>query len=163
MDMTAITGVFAALKAARDICTSALAVRDWHLVATAIAGLQEQLLNAQQALFTHNTDLLGIQELLIESQDKLRVAEETLAQRANYSLVEVSYGQWAYCVNLLPQEGAAAQPGAAQHRHYVCQACLDNRGKKIVLRFNGDVSDPILTCGGCDGYWVADYFVRDAV
>ena len=58
MDASRISAAFGSIKAAKDLATAAIAVRDWNLVATEFAKLYDQVLNAQEALFTHNAQLL---------------------------------------------------------------------------------------------------------
>lgn len=159
MDISAITGALAAIKAARDISAAALAVRDWNLMAVEIARMNDQLLQAQQALFTHNAELLGIQQQLFETSDKLRKAEESLAQRASYLLVETGRGQFAYRVNLPPKLGGASQPGRAQALHYVCQSCFDD-GRKVVLSYEF-AGVHCLTCHVCKRYVLADFVAAE--
>ena len=147
MDYSLIAVAATAIKVAKEIGASALSIRDANLVALEITRMNDQLLQAQQALFTHNTDLLGLQQQLFETSDKLRKAEELIAQRGSYALVETGLGQWAYRVNVRPKLGGADQPGAAQSAHYVCQKCFD-AGRKVVLKF-GAAFGPNLCCDGC--------------
>lgn len=156
MDTSLITGAAACIKMAIDIGSNALAVRDGALVLETVTRMNDQLLKAQQALFAHNADLFGLQQEVFQAHNKLREAEELLAQRQNYMLVQTSKGQFAYGVNVGPQDGTVIEPGTPQPPHYVCQSCLDIRRQLAVLRYNGDPDLPLLTCPGCENYLVAD-------
>ena len=156
MDYSLITGAVASIKAAIDIGSNALAVRDGALVLETVTRMNDQLLKAQQALFAHNAELFGLQQQVFEAHDKLREANELLAQRQNHVLVQTSKGQWAYGVNVGPQGGTVIDPCPPQPPHYVCQPCLDIRRQLAVLRYNGDPDLPLLTCPGCDNHLLAD-------
>lgn len=110
--------------------------------------MNDQLLKAQDALFSHNAQLLALQQQLFETTEKLRKAEETIAERGRYSLVDVGGGQWAYRVNIVPTRSGAGEPRAAQSAHYVCQPCFDN-GRKVILQFGDAMGINQLWCPVC--------------
>lgn len=157
MDSGLISGAMASVAAAIDIGRNTLAVREGALVSAEVARMNDQLLQAQQALFAHRAELFELQQLHFETSDKLRKAEELLAQRSNYVLVQTGKGQWAYRVNVTPELGAVAQPGLAQAAHYVCQPCLDVRGHLVVLKFSDGMGPPALFCPVCKDHVVAEY------
>lgn len=135
MDISLISAAIGSIKAAKDIGAGLLGVRDWNLVAEQVTRVNTELLKAQDALFAHKTQILGLQQQLLDTAQELAIAKETLAQRDSYALVELSPGRFAYRMNLPPKLGGPGDPGPAQRTHYVCQACLDN-GRKVVLQFN---------------------------
>lgn len=148
MDFSLVSAAITSIKTAKDIAGSALAVRDWNLVATEIAKMNDQLLKAQDALFSHNSQLLELQQQLFETTEKLRKAEESIAERGRYSLVDVGGGQWAYRVNVSPVQGGSGEPSASQFPHYVCQPCFDN-GRKVVLQLGDAMGYKHLWCPVC--------------
>lgn len=147
MDFSLIAAAVSSIKAAKDIGAAALAARDDSLVSAEVAKMNGLLLDAQQALFDHNTQLLTLQQQLLETAEQLRKAQEALAQRGAYTLVETADGQWAYRVNTAPVLGGPVDPAAPQRLHYVCQPCFDN-GRKVVLQF-GSAFGPALQCPVC--------------
>ena len=146
MDFGLISAAAASITAAVDISRAAAGLRDSALIAAEVAKINDQLLQAQQALFRHNADLLSLQQQHFETAQKLRKAEEALAERGRYSLFEVGQGNWAYRVNFAPQQGGTSEPGATQTPHYLCQPCFDG-GRKSVLAYS--TFSGMLECSIC--------------
>ena len=138
MDFGLISAAAASITAAVDIGRAAAGLRDGTLIAAEVAKINDQLLQAQQALFRHNADLLSLQQEHFEAIQKLRKAEAALAERGNYSLFEVGQGNWAYRGN------AAAEQGGTFH--FLCQPCFDN-GRKSVLAYSD--RSGMLDCSVC--------------
>lgn len=90
MDISLVTGAYASLKAAKDIGSALLEVRDFNQTAAKVAQLNDLLLKAQDSLFAHNAQLLELQGEHLETSQKLRKLEETLAERARYTLFEIT-------------------------------------------------------------------------
>ena len=149
MDFTLISGAISSIKTAKDIGTAALAIRDSNILATEVAKMNEQLLRAQDSLFTHNSQLLSLQQELFELRDKLRVAEARITERGRYQLAEVSVGKWVYLHRPNPIDPVAS--GATPHGrpHYVCQPCFDN-GRKVVLQYIESTMGNSLDCSVCN-------------
>ena len=147
MDFSLIPAALSSIKAAKDIGGAALALRDWNLLAVEISKMNDQLIKAQDAIFSHNAQLLDIQQRLFESTEKLRRAEETLAERGRYSLVQVGNLTWVYRESISPSlarsDGKTPDPP-----HYVCQACFDN-GRKVVLQYMDGSFGQTLDCSVC--------------
>ena len=156
MDFSFVSGAATAIKTAIDIGRSALAVRDTVLIAGEVARMNDQLLQAQQSLFAHNTALLDLQQIHFETRDKLRIATEQLAEKGRYVLFQTGVGQFAYRVNLAPAFGGGGEPVLPEPLHYICQQCFDRVGEKVVLRFEDSDQTPALGCPACKAWVLAD-------
>ncbi|WP_159918008.1 hypothetical protein [Pantoea sp. 18069] len=132
MDWSAISGITASIGAARDIAKGMSALRDSTLINERTSALLEQLLKAQEGLLSHNAALLQLQGEHFEAREKLRKLEEAGRERGRYSLFQLRPGQFAYRVNLVPQQSGADEPASTEPLHYVCQPCFD-KGIKSVL------------------------------
>lgn len=135
MDASQIGIVATSLGAARDIGKALVGIRDHNLVAEKLAALNDQLLQAQQALLSHNATLFELQQQNFEAREELRKLKESASERGRYTLVDLGKGQLAYRVNVAPTQGASGEPVSADAPHYVCQPCYDN-GRKVVLQRN---------------------------
>ncbi len=132
MDMTAIASLTSAISAAREIAQGAIGMRDAALVNEATSQLVQKLLDAQNALLAHNAALLQLQNEHFEAREELRKLQEAASERGRYALVEVSPGQFAYRVNIAPEQSGSGEPGSTEPTHYVCQPCLDKRVKAVL-------------------------------
>ncbi|QRX82229.1 hypothetical protein [Glaciimonas sp. PAMC28666] len=148
MDFTLIGVAASAMSAAKEFGKAALNVRDFAEMAPVIAGLNEQLLKAQDALFIHNTHLLALQQKEFETAKKLREMEETIAQRGRYSLVEITTGIFTYGMNISPVSSDVSHPIGAEPMHYLCQSCFD-KGIKSVLQRDSLYGSVYLDCVCC--------------
>lgn len=150
MDATLISSAAASLLAAIDIGKGAVAVRDANRLATVITQMNEQLLNAQQSLFTHSAQLMALQQQYFQATKELAEIKEAIAQRANYTLVSIGNGFVAYRENVRPEPTEAVDPDAAHVEHYVCQVCFDAPGqRKVVLQplWGGWLGCPVCKTG----------------
>lgn len=129
MDLSIISAAAASLTAARDLGRAAMGVRDANLIAGTLTQMNDQILRAQDALFSHQAQLLALHEKLAHTQQQLRLAQEVVEQRSRYQLVELSLGVFVYRSKL----GKSLATGHGEPLHYVCQPCLDVRGQKAVL------------------------------
>lgn len=146
MDLSLIGAATSALSAARDIGKSAIGIRDFNQVATAIAQLNEQLLKAQESLFSHQSQLLTMQQEVFSLKDSLRQKESALVEAQNeiaklkqkkleldqYERVRHAGGAWVYrrkdvspdneeepvyCDNCFEREQLSVlQPGTGENR-----------------------------------------------
>lgn len=134
MDFSLIGAASTAISSAREFGKAALAVRDFNQMADIVSKLNDQILKAQDALFTHNAQLLTLQNEHIQTAQKLREMEEALAERGRYTLFELSPGVFAYRMNVLPVASEMSDPLPAEPVHYVCQPCFDKRVKAVLQR-----------------------------
>lgn len=143
MDFTLIPAALSSIRAAKEIGSSALALRDWNLVAAEIGKLNEQLITAQESLFSHNAQLLELQQQVFTLTERARKAEDALAERGQYKLVEIGKRTWAY--EHTPSSRKTEDVGVA---HYVCQSCFDN-GRKVVLQYFDSTVGETMDCPVC--------------
>lgn len=149
MDLGLITSAVRSIGAAKELTQAMIGVRDFNMVAGTVAQINEQLLKAQDALFTHNADMSELQQKNLEMLQELRAMKELIAQRGRYSLFEISKGAFVY--RLKPVEAIAhdGNPVAPEPDHCVCQRCFDN-GVKVVLQRDVIWGNVNLRCYGCD-------------
>lgn len=133
MDMASIGTAFTAIDLIRKGLGAAIELRDFNKAAAELAKLNEALISAQTALLAQNTALFDLQREKFETAEKLRKAEEALAERGRYSLFELTTGNYAYRVNVAPLPSGPGEPGSSEPVHYLCQPCFDG-GKKVVLQ-----------------------------
>jgi len=146
MDLSLIGAATAALSAARDIGKSAIGIRDFNQMATAISQLNDQLLKAQDSLFSHQAQLLTMQQevfglkdtlrqkeaALVDAQDEIADLKQKKLELDQYERFLHVGGGWAYhrkdasadnedepayCANCFEQEHLSVlQPGTGQNR-----------------------------------------------
>jgi hypothetical protein len=134
MDFSLVAQAGSAITLAKEFTKAAVGIRDFNQVAAALSQVNDQLLKAQDALFTHNTQLLELQEQYRQAMDELRKLKDIVAERGRYQLHELSQGVFVY---RFAQEQGAAQEGinaVAQPTHYVCQRCFDKGVKSVLIR-----------------------------
>lgn len=148
MDLSFFIGATSALKGAKDIGSALLEMRDFNQSASKIVDLNRFLLQAQESLFAHNTQLLQLQNEHCEASQELRKLKEALAERGRYSLVEITEGSYAYKSKVVQAESAASSPVASEPEHYLCQPCYD-KGVKSVLQRKVPLGDVFLACTIC--------------
>jgi hypothetical protein len=132
MDASHLSVIASAIGTAKDITKTLLGIRDFKLVAEQTAALNDSLLKAQDALLSHNTALLQLQDEHFKAREELRKLRKALNERGRYSLVELASDNFAYRVNISPEQSGTSQPGVPEPAHYVCQKCFD-KGIKAVL------------------------------
>lgn len=143
MDISLVTGAVTAIKAARQIGSAALKVRDFNQFAGMIAEINEQLLKAQESLFEHNANMMDLQQKFFEACEELRKLQKAAAEHDRYSLHEVSPRVFVYRANA-PDGAENAAP-----MHYLCQPCFD-KGIKSVLQNYDQWGTVYLHCTICD-------------
>lgn len=157
MDYSLINTAFTALRAAKDISTAAIELRDWNQMVGEMTKINGELLKAQDALFTHNANLLELQHEMAQMVNDLRLAKEALAERGRYSLFEIGRGKLVYRFNVVQSESEGAEAIAKQPIHYLCQPCFD-LGRKMVLRLYPDAADgPVACCPHCQDFFNAEW------
>jgi hypothetical protein len=148
MDLSLVGAAVTALNGARTLGKAAVEIRDFSKLATVVSEMNEKLLEAQDKLFAHNTQLLQLQGEYFETAKKLRDAEEALAKRARYTLVAIGDGAFVYRSNPVPPQSGSPEPIIAEPEHFVCQPCYDAPvSRLVVLQPLGDHGN--LTCTVC--------------
>jgi hypothetical protein len=135
MDASQIGIVATSLGLAKDIANTMVGVRDFNLIGEKLAALNNQLLQAQDALLAHNAAMFQLQNEHFEAREQLRKLQEAARERSCYTLVDLGKGHFAYRMDVAPSPGAAGEPVLAHAPHYICQSCYDN-GRKVVLQRN---------------------------
>lgn len=128
MDISYISATVVALNAAKDIAKAAVGIRDFNALAATVSQLNEQILKAQDSLFSHQSQLIALQKELGETKERLRLAEKVLEDRGRYELVELSIGVFVYRNKVDDGEALA---GAL---HLLCQPCFDAGRKAVLMR-----------------------------
>lgn len=150
MDLSLITSAFRSIGAAKELTQAMIGVRDFNMVATTVAQINEQLLKAQDALFTHNADMSELQQQNLQLLQELRAIKELVAQRGRYALFEITKGSFVYRLKTVQSVSHDGDPVAPEPDHCVCQRCFDN-GIKVVLQRSVVWGVVSLQCGGCQG------------
>ena len=81
MDFALISTAVGSLKAAKDLGQAALGIRDFNQFASTISQINDQLLKAQESLFTHNAQLMQLQQDHFEARDELRKLRDAATER----------------------------------------------------------------------------------
>lgn len=152
MDYSLVGIAASSISMAKELAKTAIGLRDFNQVSAVVSQLNDQLLKAQDALFTHNAQMLTLQQQHFEATQKLREMEEAIAERGRYSLFELIPGFFVYRMNITPVAGHVSDPGTSEVLHYLCQICLDRDGFKSVLRFAGGR----CICGACSRGVIVD-------
>ncbi|AQH02717.1 hypothetical protein A9R05_27770 [Burkholderia sp. KK1] len=132
---------------ALEFLKTALKARDQAVIDKAVADMVDQLRNVNMAALEASQEALkGAREArqtdqrIAELESEIRVLKTEADERGKYHLAQVGNNSFAYTFKDSPPEG--------QQRHYLCQACYDNGGKKIVLQRIPGRS--ILKCPTCE-------------
>ena len=132
MDVPSLTAVMTSLSLAKEGVSAAIGLRDFNASAAALAGVNDQLLKAQEGLFVYGARLAELQGKLAEANEELTELKRVRAERDNYALFELREGIFVYQrkPSANPSEGSR---DAVEPTHYLCQGCFD-QGKKFVLQ-----------------------------
>ncbi|CUJ01102.1 MULTISPECIES: hypothetical protein [Achromobacter] len=150
MDFSLISGTVTTINSALDLGKAALGLRDANKLAAVVAEMNDKLLNAQQSLFTHNAQLMALQQEHLKATKELAEVKEAIAQRGDYTLVGIGNGFAAYRKNPTPEDSESADPSAAHFEHYLCQVCFDGPGQRKVLMqplWGGWLGCPVCVSG----------------
>ncbi len=149
MDPSHLTIAATSLSVAKDMVTAMMGVRDFNLVAEKTAAIRDQVLQAQDALFAHQTRLFELLNENFKMSEEIRALKEATRESSCYPLVDVGNGQSAYWVNVPPEESGTEKPSPSKASYFLCQSCLSN-GVKSVLQPRFEHGNNIgLQCRGC--------------
>ena len=148
MDLSSFSAAVSALKAAKDLGTALLDLRDFNQVAATTSKLNGELLKAQDSLFTAQSKMLELQSEHMEVLNKLRELEKGAEQRSRYQLVEIGPGVFAYRLKD-PQHREDGGADKDEPIHYLCQPCWDVRKHRSVLMKGFDGFFVSLNCPNC--------------
>jgi hypothetical protein len=156
MDFSLISAAVTSLRAAKDIGTAAIELRDWNQMVGELTKMNGELLKAQDALFAHNASLLELHGKYADACNELRKMKDALNERSRYALFEIGAGKFAYRLKVGGTGEAPFVPGADEPMHYLCQPCFD-AGRKMVLQLYLDAADgPVAMCPHCKHFFEAE-------
>ncbi|WP_186093591.1 hypothetical protein [Burkholderia gladioli] len=137
MDLSLVSGAVASITAAKEIGKAALGLRDFNAIASQLSEMNAKLLDAQERLFAHNTQLLALQQQYFEAAQQLAEAEKALSEKGRYVLFEIVRGSFAYRADARPISAQGGNPSASEPEHYICQPCFDGPDRrKATLRLH---------------------------
>jgi len=148
MDFSLFSAAVTAVTSARELTKTVIDLRDFNQVAITVSKINEQLLKAQESLFTHNTMLLDLQNQHFKACEELREIKKTISESQRYSLVEISHGIFVYGMNVAPQFSDISKPSSSEPMHYICQSCFQ-KGIKSVLQRGSFLGSVHLLCTSC--------------
>jgi len=149
MDFALISTAVGSLKAAKDLGQAALGIRDFNQFASTISQINDQLLKAQESLFTHNAQLMQLQQDHFEARDELRKLRDAATERGRYTLFELSEGVFVYRAQESDVSRTTSDSSAGTPLHYLCQPCFDT-GFKVVLQKHVFYTLVSLECSKCN-------------
>lgn len=129
MDLSA----FISFQGAISFAKAVMEARDYHKVAEVEQRLTRVLVDVQAAYLelyeraaASNDSAYALKGRVRELEEKLGELELRTADRGRYEIAALSEGVY---VLSLKHDSAGAEP-----HHYLCQPCMDNRGKKATLQ-----------------------------
>jgi hypothetical protein len=120
VDMGAITGVAASLRAASEITRAMIGLRDAAL-------LQGKVIELQQVILAAQSDLFELNERIRQLEEEKAKLEAWKAERDRYQLTDFGGNTFAY---ELKADKAQGDP-----IHRLCPICFDS-GNKAILQFS---------------------------
>lgn len=148
MDISTISGALSATKTAFDLLGLATQLRDAAKIKNAMGVLNDRIIDVQNAALYLQKELAARQEECETTKNdarqiKARVAEleRQRHQRSQYSLHELSKGVFVLTPNETHESPAPT--------HYICQPCMDNVAKKVILQRQENVETVDLVCHEC--------------
>jgi len=140
VDATSLVLISKGIGAARALADAVLKTRDTVKYGPVIAQMNEQLINVQGGLVTHNAEMMELQQKYYAVCEELRELRRAAAERDRYSLIEITPRVFVYrvkpdCLNGEPL-------------HHLCQPCFD-KGTKSVLQESNFWGTVYLECSIC--------------
>jgi hypothetical protein len=139
----------AAFRSTWDIARGAIAARDEHKIAEAtqdlnvkILDVQNAALNLQEKASTMRDEIEALKNDKRELNARIAELERKTQERAEYALKEIHEGTFVLAYQ--KADDNAAPP------HYICQPCMDNSAKKVVLQRQKRSGRVNLVCHVCN-------------
>ncbi|MFD1557058.1 hypothetical protein ACFSHT_15765 [Paraburkholderia silviterrae] len=151
MDVSSISAAVSSAKAAFEIAKLAIATRDDVKLTEAKQILNDRIVDIQSAALQLQEKMSAMRdevEMLKDEKRQLsaRIAEleQRSAERAQYELEAIQPGVFVLAHR---ERGQGSVP-----MHYLCQSCMDNSAKKVVLqeKAKGMVGAISLCCHECE-------------
>lgn len=142
-DLLAISQVLTSLKAAKDIATAAMELRDSTAFIVEVGKLNAQIVDAMNSIFAIQQDRATLVDRVERLEKQIIQMEDWEAEKARYEMKAVpGSAVIAYCVK---EDEDIGEPA-----HWLCPTCYQ-RAKKSILqpetRFPGRSS--VLVCHEC--------------
>ena len=142
VDMTLISGGYAALKAAKDAAQSLIGLHTAQAVNAKALELQGHLLDAHSTMATMHQEHTTLVARVAELENQIARLEEWEAEAVRYELKEVAPGALAYSVK---EEARGTEPP-----HHLCPNCYASRKKSFLQTI--DIATgraTVLVCNTC--------------
>lgn len=157
MDISTISGALSATKTAFDLLGLATQSRDDAKIKEALRALNDRIidvqnsaLHLQEKLATRQEECEAVKDSERQLKARLVDLESQRHQRAQYSLHELSKDVFVLAPNATHESPTPA--------HYLCQGCMDNAAKQVVLQRAEDFSAINLVCNECKAvYFTGEY------
>ena len=149
MVMATISTTLSALKTSVDMAKTAVGLRDDAKIAEATQLLNDRIIDVQNAalqlqekLSTQRDEIEAFKDDKRELSAKIAELEKRKSEREQYKLHEITEGVF---VLALVEGGDNGTP-----MHYICQSCMDNESKKVVLQKRHSSGRIIFRCPSCE-------------
>lgn len=149
MDISAVQGVVASLKAATDISKAFLDLKTTAEVQGKVIELQSALLAAQSAALEATNAQFSLQQRVNELEASLKNYDDWAAQERRYVLFAPWKGP-AQVYALLSAEAKGQDP------HYLCTNCFHNR-KRVILAPTSKDGWVHMVCPACKASLATGY------
>jgi len=140
VDVTAIAGALASLKAAKDIAQAMVGLRDAQTFQEKLIEFQSRILDAQSSAFAAQEERTTLIERVRELERQVADFETWKTEKQRYELVDIGGGTFAYIVK-------AAMRGT-EPPHYVCTNCFHD-GKAAILQHVRANIGHVIACPSC--------------
>jgi hypothetical protein len=147
VDISAISAAYSSLKIAKELLNATVGVRDFNITSSRVAAINDQLLKTQDGLFEASERMAKLQQDLFDANAELAELKKKADDHERYALVTIGQrGVMVYRLKDRKQGEQVVVEGDVEPPHYLCQACLDVRGHRVVLQPYGT---GFLICNGC--------------
>lgn len=148
MVMATISTTLSALKTSVDMAKTAVGLRDDAKIAEATQLLNDRIIDVQNAalqlqekLSAQRDEIEAFKDDKRELSAKIAELEQRKSERNKYKLCELAPKSF---VLALIEGGDSSTP-----MHYLCQGCMDNDAKKVVLQGQQGRGKIYLKCPAC--------------
>lgn len=149
MDISSIGAALSSTKALIDLVKTAVAARDDAKLADALQSLKERVFDIQNAALQTQEKMSAMQDQVQTLKDEKRdlttritELERRRKEREQYALCEIHPGSYVLQYR--------SSDDNAEPAHYICQPCMDNAAKKVVLQIEKKNWRVSLVCNVCD-------------
>ena len=142
VDMAAISGLVASLRAATDISKAMIGLRDAAMIQGKVIELPGVILSAQQSALSAQSDQFTALERIRELEKEVADFEAWEAEKQKYELKEVSGGAFAF---MLKPDARGTEPA-----HWLCTNCFESHKKSIFQGMPHVARDLLFRCPKCD-------------